>query len=149
PLAGYAVVRVLTAGHDLRTSAAALVSFSLPVLAVFAWLKPIVDETLSHNPNAAEKAASLQQYATDLSVRSISSYHLLPALVTRTGAVAIAALLLTPLAALAARRRWSAFVLGGMVVVLALELLPFLFPHFSDLVSLSQSRRAAGFVPFA
>src|SRR5207302_1032078 len=42
-----------------------------------------------------------------------------------------------------------AFVLGGMVLVLALELSSFLFPRFSDLVSLSQSRRAAGFVPFA
>ena len=40
-------------------------------------------------------------------------------------------------------------MLGGMVLVLALELSSFLFPHFSDLVSLSQSRRAAGFVPFA
>jgi hypothetical protein len=36
-----------------------------------------------------------------------------------------------------------------MSILLALELSPFLFPHFSDLVSLSQSRRAAGFVPFA
>jgi hypothetical protein len=36
-----------------------------------------------------------------------------------------------------------------MVLVLALELSSFLFPRFSDLVSLSQSRRAAGFVPFA
>ena len=40
-------------------------------------------------------------------------------------------------------------MLGGTVLVLALELLPFVFPRFSDLVSLSQSRRAAGFVPFA
>ena len=65
------------------------------------------------------------------------------------GAIAVAALVLVPLAAFAARRRWSAFVLGGTVLVLALELWPLLFPHFSDLVSLSQSRRAAGFVPFA
>jgi hypothetical protein len=69
--------------------------------------------------------------------------------VSRTGAVAVAALVLVPLAAVAARRRWSAFVLGGTAILLALELAPFLFPHFSDLVSLSQSRRAAGFVPFA
>ena len=149
PLAGYAVVRVLASGDDVRASAGGLASFSLPVLAVFGWLKPIVDETLSHNPSAAAKAAALEQYSTDLSVRSMSSYHLLPGLVGRTGAVAVAALLLTPLAALAARRRWSAFVLGGMVLVLALELSPFLFPRFSNLVSLSQSRRAAGFVPFA
>jgi hypothetical protein len=33
--------------------------------------------------------------------------------------------------------------------VLALMLMPFLFMHLSDAVSLSQSRRAAGFLPFA
>src|SRR5581483_5634860 len=53
------------------------------------------------------------------------------------------------LAAFAARRRWSAFVLGGTAVVLGIELWSLVFPRFSDLVSLSQSRRAAGFVPFA
>ena len=72
-----------------------------------------------------------------------------PASSRAPGAIAVAALVLVPLAALAARRRWSALVLGGTVLVLALELSSFLFPHFSDLVSLSQSRRAAGFVPFA
>jgi hypothetical protein len=149
PLVGYAIVRALAAGEDVRTSVGGLVSFGLPVIAVFAWLEPIVAETLSHNPSPAEKAKTLAQYSTDLVVHSSSSYHLLPGLVGRTGAVAIAALLLTPLAALAARRRWSSLVLGGMVLVLALELSSFLFPHFSDLVSLSQSRRAAGFVPFA
>jgi hypothetical protein len=33
--------------------------------------------------------------------------------------------------------------------VLVLELWSLVFPHFTDLVSLSQARRAAGFVPFA
>jgi hypothetical protein len=61
----------------------------------------------------------------------------------------VAALLCVPLAALAARRRWAALVLGGSLAVLVLELTPWLFPRFSDLVSLSQSRRAAGFLPFA
>ena len=82
-------------------------------------------------------------------MHSPTSYHLAPGLVARTGAIAVAALVLVPLAAFAARRRWSAFVLGGTVLVLALELWSFVFPRFSDLVSLSQSRRAAGFVPFA
>jgi hypothetical protein len=49
----------------------------------------------------------------------------------------------------ARRRLWASFVLGGSLVVLALVLLPFLFPRFADAVSLSQARRAAGFVPFA
>ena len=40
-------------------------------------------------------------------------------------------------------------MLGGTVAVLALMLVPELFVRFSNAVSLSQSRRAAGFVPFA
>jgi hypothetical protein len=149
PLAGFALARLLIAGTDARRSAGGLAAFSVPVLLVFAWLLPIVRETKSHNPAASELARGLKQYRTDLVVHSLSSYHLAPGVVARTGAIAVAALILVPLAALAARRRWSAFVLGGSVLVLALELLPYVFPHFSDLVSLSQSRRAAGFVPFA
>jgi hypothetical protein len=148
PLVGFGLVRALR-GADLRRSAGALVAFGAPVLLVFAWLAPIVAETLSHNPGPAERARGLTAYATDLVVHSQTSYHLAPSVVARTGAIAIGALLAVPLAALAARRRWSAFVLGGTVLVLAVELWSPAFTHFSDLVSLSQSRRAAGFVPFA
>ena len=73
----------------------------------------------------------------------------MPELFGRSGAVAVAALLLVPLAGLAARRRWAAYVVGGSVAVLVIGLTPWLFAPFSDLVSLSQSRRAAGFLPFA
>jgi uncharacterized protein DUF6541 len=145
PLLGYALVRV----RDLRADGAALVAFAAPVVLVFLWLLPIVRETGSHNPNAAEKARGLTTYAGDLVVHSASRYHLEPSLVGRTGAIAVASLVLVPLAALASRRRWSALVLGGTVLILGIELSSLLFPHFSDLVSLSQSRRAAGFVPFA
>jgi hypothetical protein len=148
PLLGFGLVRALR-GADLRRSAGALVAFGAPVLLVFAWLAPIVSETLSHNPGPAERARGLTAYATDLVVHSQTSYHLAPSVVARTGAIAVGALLAVPLAALAARRRWSAFVLGGTVLVLAVELWSPAFTHFSDLVSLSQSRRAAGFVPFA
>jgi hypothetical protein len=149
PLAGFALVRLLVAGEDARRSAGGLLAFGLPVLLVFVWLEPIVAETRSHNPGASERKRALAQYATDLVVHSPGSYHLAPGVVGRTGAVAVAALVLTPLAGFAARRRWSALVLGGTVLVLALELSAFLFPYFADLVSLSQARRAAGFVPFA
>jgi len=149
PLAGFGLARLLLAGKDARRSAGGLLAFGAPVLLVFAWLEPIVAETRSHNPSASERARALAQYATDLVVHSPSSYHLAPGVVGRAGAVAVAALVLTPLAGLAARRRWSALVVGGTVLVLALELSALLFPHFSDLVSLSQARRAAGFVPFA
>src|SRR5262249_41143257 len=92
---------------------------------------------------------AVKQYAGDLVVNSTTHYHLGPWVVSRAGSVAVAALLLAPLAAFAGRRRWSAYVLGGTALVLLLELWPFAFTHLSDLVSLSQSRRAAGFVPFA
>jgi hypothetical protein len=148
PLLGFGLVRAL-AGADARRSAGGLVSFGAPVLLVFAWLAPLVSETVSHNPGSSERTRALRTYANDLVIHSQTSYHLAPSVIARTGAIAVGALFLVPLAALAARRRWSAFVLGGTVLVLALELWPPVFTHFSDLVSLSQSRRAAGFVPFA
>jgi hypothetical protein len=61
--------------------------------------------------------------------------------------VAVAALLLAPLSAFAARRRWAAYVVGGSLAVFAITLVPGVFTAFSDAVSLSQSRRLAGFVP--
>jgi hypothetical protein len=148
PLVGFGLVRAL-AGADLRRSAGGLVAFGAPVLLVFAWLTPIVSETVSHTPAAVERARALRSYASDLVVHSQTSYHLAPSVVARTGAIAVGALLSVPLAVFAARRRWSAFVLGGTVLVLVVELWSPAFTHFSDLVSLSQSRRAAGFVPFA
>ena len=72
-----------------------------------------------------------------------------PELFVRTGAVAVAALLLIPLAGLAARRRWAAYVVGGSLAVFVVCLVPWLFTPFSDVVSLSQSRRLAGFLPLA
>ena len=145
PLAGYGIARM----REVKVSAAALVSYCAPILLVFVWLLPIVRETASHNPSAGAKLRGLETYHGDLVVHSTSRYHVAPGIVDRTGAIAIAALVLVPLAAFASRRRWSAYVLGGTVIVLVLELSSLLFPHFSDLVSLSQSRRAAGFVPFA
>jgi hypothetical protein len=72
-----------------------------------------------------------------------------PEVFARGGAIAVAALAAVPLAVFAARRRWAAFVLGGSLVVLAVELIPWLFPRFADAVSLSQARRGAGFLPYA
>jgi len=141
-------VRAL-AGADLRCSAGGLAAFGGPVLLVFAWLAPIVSETLSRNPGPVERARALRSYANDLVIHSQTIYHLAPSVVARTGAIAVGALLAVPLAALAGRSRWTALVLGGTVLVLAPELWSPVFTHFSDLVSLSQSRRAAGFVPFA
>ena len=149
PLVGFGLARLVLVRTDLRENAAGLLAYGVPVLLVFAWLEPIVAQTRSHNPSAAVLAGQLRHYARDVVVSSPRSFHLAPAMASRGGAIAVAGLVLVPLAGFASRRRWSALVLGGTFIVLVLELSSFLFPHFSDLVSLSQSRRAAGFIPFA
>ena len=145
PLGAYALVRYPEWRRSLAALAAAVVPVGLTVL----WLRPLVDETLSVNPSDELQSATLAKYGGELVVHSVHSFRLAAEVPGRTGAVAIAALALVPLAGLAAKRRWGAFVLGGTVCVLALMLVPELFVRFSNAVSLSQSRRAAGFVPFA
>jgi len=152
PLVVFAGVRLLlarTSGVEepARSVALALAALLVPMGAVVAWLLPIVQDTASHAPSGFERRRALAHYATDLVVSSPASYHLRPEAFGRTGAVAVATLVLLPLAVFAGRRRWAALVLGGYVTLLALELWPWLFTRFSDAVSLSQSRRAAGFVP--
>lgn len=150
PLVAFVAARALLArGADLRAGVAALVGYGLPMALVFLWLKPIVDQTVGVSPGHNALVASLEHYRGDLVVDSLSRYHLASEVVARTGALTVAALVLVPLAVLARRRRWSALVLGATVVVLALSLWAAVFPHFANAVSLSQARRASGFVPFA
>ena len=148
-LVGFALARVLLARTDLRSSAAALAALFVPVGAAILWLLPIIRETASHSPSADELRRSLAKYAAEVHVDSLHRYALRPEVVSRGGAVAVGALVLVPLAAFASRQRWAAFVIGGTLAILGIELLVWVFPHFSDAVSLSQARRAAGFVPFA
>jgi hypothetical protein len=143
PLGGYAVVRL----REWRGSLVALVAACAPTLGVVLWLRPVADEALGHNPSPKALRSELDKFAGQLQIWSVHRFRIEPALVSRTGALAIAALVLVPLAGFAIRRRWAAFVLGGTFVLLALMLVPTLFVHFTKLVSLSQARRAAGFLP--
>jgi hypothetical protein len=147
-LAGSLVARWLLARRDARSGVVAYASLLVPAGIALAWIAPIVGETASHSPGTAELERSLAKYSAELNVHSLHSYALRPELFARGGAVAVAALAVVPLAFFASRRRWAAFVLGGSLVILALELIPWLFPRFADAISLSQARRAAGFVPF-
>jgi hypothetical protein len=113
------------------------------------WLRPIVNDTRSVSPDEDELQRAFDQYGSQLVVHSDTSYNLAPEVFARAGAIAIAALLLVPLAGFAARRRWAAYVVGGSLAVFAVMLLPWLFAALADLVSISQARRAAGFLPFA
>ncbi len=149
PLTAFLLARLaFTRGRDLRPGVGALATFGVPMALAYAWLQPIVDQTYDVHQGARALGRSLRHYRLDLAVESLTRYSLAAARVDRSGALAVAAFVLTPLAVLAWRRRWSAFVLGGTVGVLALELWPVVFPHFAAAVSLSQARRAATFVPF-
>jgi hypothetical protein len=149
PLLGFALARALLTRSDARSSGAALAALFLPAAAALAWLLPLVRETKSHSPGTGELERALAKYGSELNVDSLHNYTLRPEVVSRAGAVAVAGLVLVPLAAFAARQRWAAFVLGGTLTVLGIELLPWVFPHFADAVSISQARRLAGFVPIS
>ncbi len=147
-LAGFLVVRaVFDVRHDLQHIGAALAAILVPAGLVVAWLLPVVRETASHGPSHVEVRRAFAAYGRQLDVFSVHSYRLTPELFGRAGAIAVASLALLPLAVFAHRRMWGAFVLGGMLVTFAIALLPFVFPHFADAVSISQARRIIGFSP--
>jgi hypothetical protein len=143
PLAAFALLRA----REWRTYAPLLGAAVVPTALVLLWLRPIVDETVSHDPGPGERLRGLQHYGDQLVVRDEHHFRLAAEVFGRSGAVAVASLILLPLAGLALRRRWAAFALAGSLSILLLTEVPWLFVHFSDAVSLSQARRVAGFAP--
>ena len=143
PLAAFALLRA----REWRTYAPLLGAALVPTALVLLWLRPIVDETVSHDPGPGERLRGLQHYGDQLVVRDEHHFRLAAEVFGRSGAVAVASLLVLPLAGLALRRRWAVFALAGSLAVLLLTEVPWLFVHFSDAVSLSQARRIAGFAP--
>ncbi len=148
PFGGFLAVRFAWRREGMRNGALALAALVVPAGLFLVWLLPVVRSTASVSPTASERARAFEQYAGQLR-GSVDHFSLAPHVFGRSGAVAVAALLLVPLTALASRRRWAAYVVGGGLAVFAITLLPWLFTPFSDVVSLSQSRRLAGFFPFA
>jgi len=148
-MAGFLLARALLAGRDMAGIAATLAAVVVPAGAAAFWLLPIVRQTASHEPSSTQLVRDVTHYRGQLDVTSIDSFRLAPEMIGRSGAVAVAALILLPLAALAPRRRWAAFVLGASLTVLVLVLVPELFTRLTDAVSLAQARRLAGFIPFA
>jgi hypothetical protein len=149
PFIGFLAVRALWTRADVRPGLAALSALVVPATLFMLWLIPLAADTASVSPAQEEVQRAFEQYPGQLDIRSPSSYSLAPEVFSRAGPVAVAALLLIPLAAFAARRRWAAFVVGGSLAVFVTMLVPLLFTTFADLVSISQARRAAGFLPFA
>jgi len=148
PFAGFIAVRWLWERRDARAGGLALAALVVPAALFFAWLLPVINDTESVSPDQAERDRAFDQYAGQLD-GTPDSFAIVPELFGRTGAVAVAGLLLLPLAGLAARRRWAAYVVGGSLAVFAICLVPWLFTPFADVVSLSQARRLAGYLPLA
>lgn len=147
-LVGFLVARAaLVVRHDLPHIGAALAAIVVPAGLVVVWLLPVVRETVSHNPSHGEVQRAFANYGQQLDVFGLHSYRLTPELFGRAGAIAVASLALLPLVVFAHRRMWAAFVLGGMLATFAIALLPFVFPHFADAISISQARRIIGFSP--
>ena len=147
-LAGFLIVRAaLDVRHDIPHIGAALGAILVPAGLVAVWLLPVARETVSHNPSRVELRRAFVGYAAELDVFGLHSYRLSPQVFGRAGAIAVVALVLLPLALFAHRRLWGAFVLGSMLAIFIVTLLPFVFPHFADAVSISQARRIVGFSP--
>ena len=148
PLVGFAIARALLVRGELAPVLTGLAALAVPTALALAWLRPVVEATTVHNPSGEEVRRAFAQYPGQLA-GTTNRYHVAERLFTRSGAVAIAGLVCVPLALFAARRRWAAWVLGGTLAIFALTLVPFVFPHFADAVSISQGRRLVGFVPIA
>ncbi len=149
PLTGFLVARVALAPSRWREwmrIAATVPAVLIPAGLYALWLKPIVDKTVSHQPDAAKRAEAIAHYSGQIDVVG-GLLRLAPETISRGGAIAVAGLLAIPLAALAGQRRWAAYVLGGSLAVLGVVLWPWAFDQLSDAVSLSQSRRLAAFLP--
>ena len=128
----------------MAASAPLLAAAFVPPGSSLLWLKPIVDETISHEPGPAERLRALAPLRRPARRHERHHYRLAPEVFGRSGAVAVAALVLLPspaLASAAAGRRSPSAARCSCSLLIAV---PWLFVHFSDAVSLSQSRRVAG-----
>jgi hypothetical protein len=148
PLAGFLLVRAVVArgSDEPRRIALALATLIGSAGAYLLWLLPIANDTAAYTPAERRRAQELVYYADRLDF-SGDSFRLDPGMLLSGGTVAAVALIAVPLALLAWRARWAAYVLGGTLPVLAVALVPALFSRLADLVSLSQALRIRHFLP--
>src|SRR5262249_5875610 len=96
PFVGFLAGPWLWRREPVRPGALALGALVVPAGLYFAWLLPVIRSTASVSPGAAERARGFAHYAGQLSGSS-DSFSLAPEVFGRTGAIAVAALLLIPL----------------------------------------------------
>jgi hypothetical protein len=138
PLTGFLLARaILSDAPEIRATLTGLGAIVVPAGLYLAWLAQFVAD-----PGARPQVRFTLQVETveaGLRVR--------PEQLAFGGGIKVAALVAVPLALLAARRRWAAFVLGGTAVLSVVGLVPPVFERFADILSLSQAVRLAGFLP--
>ncbi len=150
PLAGFLLARFVLdrSAGDWRRILAGIAALVVPTGLFVAWLWPTIRTAASFSPSAAERARALSHYGPNLDVFG-DLVGLAPEALSRNGAATIAALIAVPALALAGKRRFAAYVLGGTVAILLVLLVPPFFTALSDAVSLSQARRLALFLPLS
>jgi hypothetical protein len=138
PLLGFLFARaILSDAPEVRPALASLGAVVVPAGLFLAWLAQFAGDT-GTRPSVR---FTLQTETVEAGLR------LRPEQLAFGGGVKVAALVAVPLALLAARRRWAAYVLGGTAVLGVVALVPPVFARFADIVSLSQAVRLAGFLP--
>ena len=90
PFAGFLAVRWLWDRRDVRSGGLALAALVVPAALFFAWLLPVIGDTESVSPDAAERDRAFAQYAGQLD--GTPDRFVAPELFGRTGAVAVAGL---------------------------------------------------------
>src|ERR687887_49579 len=127
-----------SAGSSSLPSRAGLGAFPAPAGLFFVWLAQFVGDA----------AAQRHPVRFTQQVETVGSgLRLRPEQIAWGGGVKVAALVAVPLAVLAVRRRWSAYVLGGTLAIALAALVPPVFEHLADTVSLSQAVRLASLLP--
>jgi hypothetical protein len=136
-VAGLLLARAVLGGErDSRVLLVALAGLLVPAGLFLAWLAQFVEEI--RQPSVR---FTLQTEAVDGGLR------LRPEQIAFGGGVKVLALLLVPLALLAAGKRFAAYVLGGSAALLVLALVPAFFDPFASALSLSQAVRLPSFLP--
>ena len=138
PLIGFLLARaILSDALETQAILAGLGAILVPAGLFLVWLAQFAGDTGTRPP----VRFTMQVETVEAGLR------LRPDQLAFGGGIKVAALLVVPLALLAARQRWAAYVLGGTAVLSVVALVPPAFEHLADAISLSQAVRLASFLP--
>jgi hypothetical protein len=128
---------VLSGEAETRPLLAGLAAMLVPSGLFLAWLAQFVADTGTRPPVRFTQQVEAVEGAL----------RLRPEQLAFGGGIRVLALLVVPLALLAAGRRWAGYVLGGTAALAVVALVPPLFERFADALSLSQAVRLGSFLP--